>query len=569
MASIPEKKMSETIPPDSPLMPTIRDYVFTMHSVHINKSGVPEEPLWRQQCIVCDDKGWVRPTEINKPKAPLCKPDEHKWWVKDEVCSLCSVCGGLCQVCGTNLRVIWEVRPEGRAKYCWTQHVHCINGHTNCIDNPSANQRIRIDPCKWTVHKSVFDHLVGLGPSTKPVSVGPPPYTKKDIETIVDNMTARQSGHPPAASEPNPLTDEDLIGMDEETKAAPIEPPPRVALMEGNRNCDHCEKPEEVLKPLKRCSKCRYALYCDNGKCQQAAWPMHKLICNKVLRKCAHGGSRNSVGYDKCISCKADYDADMEGWHGKILLKNGGRVPSHCAPEHYEGLTRLAKTHKEATDRDVKFSPIYINLPPPTTNPPRVTMAVADAHYTKTKEVLIGWHFHAKGGTFQLYANGAKRCLESPNCTLKWSTPEENSLDSFDRYIIPKAETKAETKVPVPPAGKRWWHQVTEAERLKKKPRPLLHLVEDIIGSKEYKVANEPDHLASAVIGILNTHSDVNIGKVADVLQLRNYFVYDTKHGGVVRLQRVPRSLPIKWVIRTYYEKSTFAVALALFNHIE
>jgi hypothetical protein len=40
--------------------------------------------------------------------------------------------------------------------------------------------------------------------------------------------------------------------------------------------CRHCQKQSET--PIKRCSKCHVAYYCD-AECQKADWKSHKLAC--------------------------------------------------------------------------------------------------------------------------------------------------------------------------------------------------------------------------------------------------------------------------------------------------
>ena len=81
--------------------------------------------------------------------------------------------------------------------------------------------------------------------------------------------------------------------------------------------CNLCKKTQaEVPQPLKRCAKCRKALYCSQD-CQQTDWPSHKRLCiskaeeeatsagNYLLRAQLRPGEIESPAIWRTLSCPA------------------------------------------------------------------------------------------------------------------------------------------------------------------------------------------------------------------------------------------------------------------------
>ena len=54
-----------------------------------------------------------------------------------------------------------------------------------------------------------------------------------------------------------------------------------IKLVQKTRGCFNVDCGDSSAK--KQCIKCRVAVYCSK-ECQVAAWPVHKMNCDKILR---------------------------------------------------------------------------------------------------------------------------------------------------------------------------------------------------------------------------------------------------------------------------------------------
>jgi MYND finger len=71
---------------------------------------------------------------------------------------------------------------------------------------------------------------------------------------------------------------------------------------DGAEVCVKCKKsPASLSRPLKRCAKCKGALYCSR-ECQTADWKTHKKVCNKAPTATASGNRLDGYNYFNTVA---------------------------------------------------------------------------------------------------------------------------------------------------------------------------------------------------------------------------------------------------------------------------
>lgn len=152
--------------------------------------------------------------------------------------------------------------------------------------------------------------------------------------------------------------------------------------------CRHCKVATSMT-----CKKCKIAYFCSKD-CQKKLWSKHKLLCNKVLRKC-------TGWFCGCFNCMNRYRDGMTT-DGRIIEKYGGPGP-YCPPERFHYLTELTTAHKK-----------YLELK--STN--RIYVERKDGENVIESEDES--HIHGFQNRIRYVKNGSSHCITSPNCSLKW-----------------------------------------------------------------------------------------------------------------------------------------------------
>lgn len=143
-----------------------------------------------------------------------------------------------------------------------------------------------------------------------------------------------------------------------------------------------------------RCKKCKVAYFCSKD-CQKKLWSRHKILCNRVLRKC-------TGWFCGCFDCMNRYRDGM-ATDGPIIEKYGGPGPS-CPPERLRYLTELTVAHKKYLEIK-QTNQIYVER----------------SHNENIQEVQEDEiHIHGFQNRTRFVENGSLHCITSPNCSLKW-----------------------------------------------------------------------------------------------------------------------------------------------------